>query len=250
MITLSKVATGYGKRHILENISFTAEKGQVTVILGKNGCGKSTLLKAISGNLSYSGSILVDNCEISGVKASSRAKIISAMPQMMHAPSVTVREFVSYGRQPYTGKLGILSHEDREIVESALEQADIKALAERKVNRISGGERQRAYFAMLLAQKTDNILLDEPGAHLDARYNKQLADFLRLMSKSEKTVVTVLHDINRALEIADKIVFIDEGTVLFCGSASDFINSNIPQSVLGLNKLTCTENNVERCIFI
>ena len=113
MITLSEVRTGYAKNLILKNISFVAEPAQITVILGKNGCGKSTLLKAISGNLPYTGRIVADDIEISEAKASKRAKVISVMPQMMHAPSVTVREFVSYGRQPYTVSFGILSNTDR-----------------------------------------------------------------------------------------------------------------------------------------
>ncbi len=250
MIALSKVKTGYGRHGVLEDISFVAESGQVTVILGANGCGKSTLLRAISGNLPYTGSILVDGAEISAARASRRARMISAMPQMMHAPAVTVREFVSYGRQPYTGRLGILCEADRAIVESALARTDLLPLAEKQVNRISGGERQRAYFAMLLAQSTDNILLDEPGAHLDARHNKQLALFLRYMSENKKTVLAVLHDINRAIAIANKIVFIDSGSVLFCGRPDDFAASDIPRSVLGLRRVKCVDEGVGRYLFI
>lgn len=250
MIRLSEVGVGYGKRSILKNISFTAESAQITVILGKNGCGKSTLLRAISGNLPYTGSILADDTEISKAKASERAKLISVMPQMMHAPAVTVRELVSYGRQPYTGGLGILSNTDRAIVESAMAQADVKALAEQYVNRISGGERQRAYFAMLLAQKTDNILLDEPGSHLDAQHSKQLVNFLKFTAGNGNTVIAVLHDVNRAVEIADRIVFIGDGLALFCGAPQDFENSGIPQSVLGLERMACVDGGSRRYIFI
>lgn len=250
MIRLSKVKTGYGRQPVLEDISFTAESAQVTVILGKNGCGKSTLLKAVSGNLKYTGSILVGGVEIAGVKASKRAKMISVMPQMLHPPAVTVWELVSYGRQPYTGGLGILSENDREIVRSAIDEADVGLLAKKYVNRISGGERQRAYFAMLLAQRTDCILLDEPGSHLDAQHNKQLADFLRRLSSEGKTVIAVLHDINRAIEIADRIVFIDSGKTLFCGSPEEFSESGIPAAYLGLRRIECLDQDKIKYIFI
>lgn len=249
MITLDKVSVGYGKRTVLQDISFAAENGKISVILGQNGCGKSTLMKAIAGNLPYSGNILLDGAEIASMTPGIRAKQLAVMPQMMHAPGVSVREFVSYGRQPYTGSFGILSKKDHEAVEEALKQTELTAIAHRPVNRISGGERQRAYFAMLLAQNTGNILLDEPGAHLDAHYNKQLAIFMKELANRGKVVVAVLHDINMAIEIADRIVFLDSGRAIFDGSATEFATSDIPQRILGLRPIRCTEGDREYIFF-
>lgn len=250
MIKTDAVSVAYGRKPILEKISFSAEKSAITVILGKNGCGKSTLLKALAGNLSYKGSITVGNRELSAIRPADRAKMISFMPQMMHAPAVTVREFVAYGRQPYTGALGILSQTDRDIVETSIRRADVTTLSDKYVNRISGGERQRVYFALMLSQNTDIILLDEPGSHLDAQHNRQLADFLKTMAGEGKTVVAVMHDINCALEIADRIIFLDGGAVIFNGTPSDFADSGIAEKVLGLKKLECTSADGSRTVFL
>lgn len=250
MITLSNVSVGYGRTPILGAVSFGAESGQITVILGKNGCGKSTLLRAVSGTLRYSGSIEIDGVELSKLSPKSRARKIAVMPQMMHAPGMTVRELVSCGRQPYTGRFGVLSEGDRSTVEGALAGANLQALADKRVDCISGGERQRAYFAMLLAQDTENVMLDEPVAHLDAEQSRQLSEFLKSMAKSGKTVIAVLHDLNRAIALADRIVFIDSSSILFCGSPDAFVASGIPERLLGLERIECKGGAGQRTIFL
>lgn len=239
MIECKNVIAAYGKKEILHSVSFTAEPARITVILGKNGCGKSTLLRAVAGLIPYGGCITVDGDEVRNMRSAQRARRVSLMPQLLHSPDITVRRLVSYGRSPYTGFSGTLSPADRQKVEQVMEKTGISALADSYLGRISGGERQKAYFAMLLAQDAPDLLLDEPGAHLDSEYMKSLCGFLREERSAGKTVVAVLHDINRAIELADRIIVIHKGSCIFNGTADEFCGSDIPESIFGLQRLEC-----------
>ena len=250
MIELKDVCVGYSGKKILNSVSFTASDGEITVILGKNGCGKSTLLKAVSGNLKYSGSITLDGCETGKLNPPQRAKMLSAMPQMLRSPGITVSSLVSFGRQPYTGLCGILSKSDRDIVERVIEETGLAHLAEKRLDQISGGELQKSYFAMLIAQDTPNLTLDEPSSHLDAEYLGCMTDFLVSAKNAGKAVFAVFHDINYTLSIADKIVFLNEGGVIFSGSKQDFITSGTVESQLGLRQYVCHDGDgSERTFF-
>ncbi len=239
MIECKNVTVAYGKKEILHSVSFTAETEHITVILGKNGCGKSTLLRAVSGLIPYGGSITVDGYEVRNMRSAQRARLVSLMPQILHSPDITVRRLVSYGRSPYTGFSGVLSPADRQKVELVMEKTGISDLADSYLGRISGGERQKTYFAMLLAQDAPHLLLDEPGAHLDTEYMKSLCGSLREERNSGKTVVAVLHDINRAIELADRIIVIHKGSLIFDGTADELCDSDIPQSIFGLQRMEC-----------
>lgn len=248
MIELTDVSVFYGKKAAAKNISFCANTGEITILLGKNGSGKSTLVRACCGGISYNGSIKLDGEEASKMKPSHRSKVLSVMPQIQRSPGISVREMVSYGRQPYTGISGILSKNDKEIIQSTIEKTGLSKLSECSVSTLSGGERQRAYFAMLLAQNTPNVILDEPGTFLDASYMNFLCSFLQKQKDEGKTVLAVLHDINRAVELADRLVVLDSG-VSFNGSAKQFIESDCAQRLFGLEKYECTNSSGNMRVF-
>lgn len=243
MIECRDMSVGYGRRTVLGPLSFRAEAGRITVLLGKNGCGKTTLFRALSGVLKYSGSVRVDGLEVSALPSAARAGMIAVMPQMLRSPDITVRELVSFGRRPYTGITGVLSRHDRETVGAVLDKTGMTALADSKLPRISGGERQKAYFAMLLAQQAENILLDEPGAHLDAAYMSELCGFLREERSAGKTVLAVFHDINRAVDIADKIIVVAGGVVAFDGGCREFCESGVAPELFGLRRYVCASED-------
>lgn len=248
MIELKNVSTGYGKRPVIQNLSFRAGSGEITVLLGKNGQGKTTLLRAISGSLPYTGSISLDGREVRAMKPQLRARSLGAMPQILRSPDITVRELVSYGRQPYTGLTGILQEKDHDMVSRAISQVGIEALSESYVNQISGGERQKAYFALLLAQDTPNLLLDEPGAFLDADAMGRLCNFLRQAKAKGKTVLAVMHDINRALYLADQVVALC-GDKPFIGTPEQVMENRIPQRFFGLEGFRCQSENGKTITF-
>ena len=241
MIELNDVSVGYRGKPILSNISFTVSDGEICALLGHNGCGKSTLLRAVMGSLGYTGSIRIDGLETRRL-SNGRAKLISLMPQLMARPSISVYELVSFGRQPYTGISGILSKSDRQKIDAAIQKTRLEPLALSRCDRISGGELQRAYLAMVLAQDTPNLLLDEPAAHLDARYERQISDFLLALKADRRAVLAVLHNINHALSIADRIIVIDSGRLVFNGNRAEFADRQIAETYFGLRRYTCRDD--------
>lgn len=241
MIELNDVSVGYRGKPILSNISFTVSDGEICALLGHNGCGKSTLLRAVTGSLGYVGSIRIDGQETRRL-SNDRAKLISLMPQLMARPSISVYELVSFGRQPYTGISGILSKADRQKIDEAIRKTRLEPLALSRCDRISGGELQRAYLAMVLAQDTPNLLLDEPAAHLDARYERQISEFLRALRADRRAVLAVLHNINHALAIADRIIVIDSGRLVFNGNRAEFADRQIAETYFGLRRYTCRDD--------
>ena len=248
MIELNDVSVGYKGKPVLENISFKVNDGEICALLGHNGSGKSTLLRAVMGSLGYTGSIRIDGQETRRL-SNGRAKLVSLMPQLMARPSISVYELVSFGRQPYTGISGILSEADRLKIDDAIQKARLLPLVESRCDRISGGELQRAYLAMVLAQDTPNLLLDEPAAHLDARYERQISDFLLALKADRRAVLAVLHNINHALAIADRIIVIDSGKLVFNGNRAEFADRQIAETYFGLRRYTCRDDRGNRAEF-
>lgn len=243
MIEIKNADVCIGKRKIIDNVSFKCDDGSITVILGKNGCGKTTLLKAVSGIYPHNGSILINNIDIQKLNATELSKLVSFMPQALPLPSITVKKLVEFGRSPYTGISGILSDKDRAEVEKAIKLAEIEDLADSNVDKLSGGERRKAFFAMTLAQNCSNVLLDEPTANLDVQYTSKLVSLMHLLKKQGKTVVTVFHDINSAFEFADSVIFISNGQVVFSGTPLQAQHECIPQRIFGLSQYKCIDEN-------
>lgn len=249
MLECKNVSVVYGKRAVLSEVNLKCENGKITVLLGRNGSGKSTLVRAVSGNIKYTGQINVCGKDIRHLSANSMAKILSVMPQILQSPDISVRELVSYGRQPYTGVTGILSKSDKQRVEEILDFTGLSELSDHSVKQISGGERQKAYFAMLLCQDTENIILDEPCAHLDALYDKRISEFLQGEKKKNKAILAILHNINFTLDIADFIYVLDNGKCIFSGSSEEFCSSNIAEGVFGLTKYNCKTDGKNKIIY-
>ncbi len=221
-------------KNILDGVSFTAAGGKVTAMVGKNGSGKTTALRAAAGALKYDGRISAGGEDLRSLSARQAARLVSLMPQILPAPQITVRELVRLGRFPYSGGYGSISAADEEKVNEALKSAGAWELSARRVDRISGGERQRAFFALLLAQDTGAVMLDEADAHLDAERRRALNRGVRAMAEGGKVVLCVMHDINDALAIADKIILLDNGRLIFSGSSENFCENKYPENIFSL----------------
>ncbi len=221
-----------GVKGILSPCSFSAQKGDLTVIIGRNGSGKSTLLSCIT-DLKHSGDILMEGVSISSLSPRERAKLCAVMPQKLPCPKVTVRELVSFGRTPYVPLSGKLGGEDKDKVDWAIETAGLGRFCDRDVDTLSGGERRKAFFAMTLAQDTPNIALDEPTAHLDMRSR---FDFTALLEKMKpcKTLVVVLHELTEVMRSADKIIALDKGEKVFEGCAEECMKNRVPEKYFGI----------------
>lgn len=229
-------------KNILKDITFTAKAGEVTALIGKNGSGKTTALRAVSGELKYKGRITVSGKDIDGIPARERARLVSLMPQMLPSPQITVRELVALGRFPHSGAYGALNGKDLETVDNAIKTADIEHIRDLRADTLSGGERKSAFLALLLAQDTPVVMLDEPTAHLDAEKRRALYSVMRALSREGRTVLCVMHDINDALDIGDKLILLDKGGLAFSGTPTSFHSSGLAESIFGLEKCTLTNN--------
>ena len=235
MIQCRKIGLSKGKKTILRDVDFQAAPGEITVLLGKNGSGKTSLLRCISGAYSrFQGEILLNGKNLSGLSPTERARWLAVLPQTLPQPPVTVEELTAFGRQPYTGYTGRLSQGEKEKVRRAMERSGVLPHAGDLVCNLSGGERQMAFFTMLLAQDTPAVLLDEPTANLDAEYRQRVFGFLRSMREEGKIIVTTLHSLEDAVQLGDRFWVMQEGAMVFSGTAGDFISSGLPERNFGL----------------
>lgn len=228
MLEINNLTAGYGKKTVLNNVSFKVPKNSITAVIGRNSSGKSTIISCINGQIKYSGSIKVDGTDLQNLTLRERAQKISVLSQFLTSPAFTVGQLVAFGRNPYIGLNGRMTDTDREIVASAIKSVGISNLEKRYVSSLSGGERQMAYLAMVLAQNTDLIVLDEPTSFMDISNE---SSFLKLLSeicrKEGKTVLIVMHNLTYAVNFADNIVVIDDGIVLYSGDKNECLQKNI-----------------------
>lgn len=204
----------------LNDISLSINEGEIVSLIGPNGSGKSTLLRVISRLLKpNSGTIYLREENIQKMKSTEVAKTLTMLPQMNnHLLDLTVRELVEFGRHPYSGnKLG-LSKEDREIVEWALEVTGLSQMQNRLIPSMSGGERQRAWIAMTVAQHPKVLLLDEPTTYLDIAHQLEVMELVKdLNCQYNMTIIMVLHDINQAAKYSDRIIVLKQGQLHYDG---------------------------------
>jgi iron complex transport system ATP-binding protein len=206
------------------NLNSTIFSGELTCLAGVNGVGKSTLLRTLSGfQPPLSGEIFIQNKKISSFSDKELAKIIGVvLTEKVDVRDMSVTELVSMGRIPYTGFWGKLTAEDKEIVEEAIRQVNISGLAERSIQTLSDGERQKVMIAKALAQQTPIIFLDEPTAFLDFPSRVEIMQLLhRLSRKTNKTIFLSTHDLELALQIADKLWLMDKKQGLVIGTPSE-----------------------------
>ena len=205
----------------LNNISINIKQGEIVSLIGPNGSGKSTLLRVISQLLkSSSGEVYLDEKNVRQMKKREIATTLTMLPQMNnHQLDLTVRELVEFGRHPHNKNNLKLTKEDQEIVEWALEVTRLKPLEHRLLPTMSGGERQRAWIAMAVAQHPKVLLLDEPTTFLDIAHQLEVMELVReLNEKYNMTVVMVLHDINQAAQYSNRLIVLKRGTIYYDGS--------------------------------
>jgi len=218
----------------LEALSFQAKPGELVAILGPNASGKSTLLQLISGALEpLSGRIFLNGFPTYSLPVKTRAQRIALVQQESRLLfPARAWEFVMQGRHPYGGSLRFESAEDIAIVNNALAQVGASHLADRWMDKVSGGEKQRIILARALAQQPLLLLLDEPTLHLDIGAQVDLLESLRrLAAQNRYTVVVVTHELNLAGEYADQVVLMQRGKCLRVGSPATVLQREILEQV-------------------
>lgn len=226
MIQLDHVSAGYGSRLVVEDISLDLNPGQVLTLLGPNGSGKSTLLRTIAALHPMSGGqILVDGIPAKELTRRQLAQKITYMPQSRATPNITARKMVLHGRFPYLSYPRRYRKEDYDAARRAMERADALELADSPVQSLSGGQRQKVYLAMAMAQETQTILMDEPTTYLDIQHQLNLMTVSQQLARQGTAVVLVLHDLCLALRFSDRCVLLQEGRVVQQGTPEKVFQS-------------------------
>ena len=228
MIELRNITASYGDTPVLKDISLAFPEGSITVILGPNGSGKSTLMRASLGLIPVTGgSVLYDGCDMQGLSLTDRARKASYLSQSRNVPSITAGRMVLHGRFPWLPWPRRYSAEDRATVRKAMERTGASDFRDRNMKDLSGGERQKVWLAMTIAQDAGTVFMDEPTTYLDPHHQLMLMKHARDLADSGKSVVMVLHDIGLALRNADRIAVMEEGKLTASGTADDIWSSKV-----------------------
>jgi iron complex transport system ATP-binding protein len=235
-VVARRVRAGYRDREVLRGVDLVARAGELVALVGPNGAGKSTLLRVLGGLLRpASGTVTIDGVDVTTLDRRSIARHIAVVPQVFETLfPFTVREIVALGRTSRLGPLGMLGSDDARAVVRALDDIGATELAERRIDRVSGGERQRAVLAMALAQEAGVLLLDEPTAHLDPTHQRATLDRVATLARVRGlAVVAVLHDLNLAAAFASRVVLLADGAVVRDGEAGEVITPELIGRVFG-----------------
>jgi len=239
MLTLSNISAGYGGADVIHDISLEIN-GNVSIV-GPNGCGKTTLLKAIAGLLPSRGGISIMGKCCKSMKQRELAKNIAMLSQ---APTIyftySVFDTVMMGR--YLHIKDKFSNQptkhDKEIVAQSLAAVGLLELKNKEITKLSGGQLQRVFLARALAQQPRIILLDEPTNHLDLKCQIDIIEYLKKWaqrSEQKRAVVGVLHDINLAMLLSDRVIIMENGKIATDDTANNIVRSNILNQVYDMD---------------
>lgn len=251
MIELNSISFSYGEKPVLSNLSATFQPGIFYGVVGSNGCGKTTLIRLLCGlEKPKEGTILLNQIPYESYSRNQFAKQVSLLPQSRSLPSITVEELVSRGRYPYLGLTRRMTNADRNAVQKALTDVGTEMLAHREINSLSGGERQRVCLAMVLAQDTPYLFLDEPTTYLDIAHRFSLLEQLKSLKEQGKCVVAVLHDLSLALRYCDKIAVLDQGKIVAFDSPEHLLSSGILEQVFNVRCLPVQSEGERDVVFL
>lgn len=224
VLSLAHLSAGYQEEPILRDIDLAADRGQVLSVIGPNGSGKSTLIKTIIGQLKkLGGKVAVCGRDVGEYAPEEMARLRSVLlTERVQGGRLTVFDIVSAGRYPHTGRMGRLSNRDREITLRSLRQVSAEEFTDRPFAELSDGQKQRVLIARALCQEPRLLVLDEPTAYLDIRYQLDLMILMRRLAREERmTVLMSLHEIQLAMKFSDRLVLIGEDHRVRTGQPGD-----------------------------
>ncbi len=238
IFTAKNIAAGYIDKRILEGFSFTAEAGELLILMGPNGAGKSTVLKTITGRLPLqAGEMLLQGMDLQRMSADEKAKRIGAFfPGRITTEHMSCREMVEMGRYPYTGHFGVLGKADKSAVDEAMELTDVSSLADKDLMQLSDGQRQRVLLARAICQEPKLLVLDEPTAYLDVRYQLEFLALLRKLCR-ERRIAAVLsvHEVELAYRAADRLLCIKDGRMEAFGKPEEVLKDDLLQKLFDID---------------
>ena len=243
MIQVKDLCFSYGRTPVLERVSFQAEPGTCTAVLGNNGAGKSTLITCMNRvRTPAGGCVLVDGRDVLGLRRDQAARLVAYGAQKSELGHVTVYDAVLLGRRPYLR--WNLTEQDHAMVRKALERLDLISYALRYLDELSGGELQKVMLARALVQEPRLLLLDEPTSSLDPKNQHEVLALVRQVAKERQiAVLVILHDLNLALRYCNQFLFLKEGRI-FAQGGREVMNPETIQAVYGMQVHVCTVDNV------
>jgi iron complex transport system ATP-binding protein len=236
-VSVEDLTIAYGDHTAVSHASLAVATGKVTILAGPNGCGKSTLLRSIRRiHAAESGRVLLDGTDIARLKERDLTRAIGLLAQTPSAPEdMTVEELVRLGRYPHQTMLQPWSRADADAVAEAMFGTGVGQLAGRRLGTLSGGQLQRVWIAIVLAQESEVICLDEPVNHLDMAHQIECLDLVsRLNVERSRTVIVVLHDLNLAARYADRLVFMKDGEIVAEGPPDVLMTEALIGDVFGI----------------
>ena len=236
ILELKNISYFVGENKILKDISFRCQSGEIMGIIGPNGSGKTTLLKTINGINSISdGDILLNEKSIKDYNEKELARDISFMNQNTNIEfDFPCIDIVVLGRYPYLERFQEYSKKDIELAEKYMKLTNTYKFRDKSILQLSGGERQRVLFAKILTQESQVILLDEPTASLDMRYEE---DLLKEVSKEKdkgKIIMLVIHNLRTAIKYCSRLILLSEGNIIKDGAVEEVITEENLNNVFGI----------------
>lgn len=250
MITTKRLIKSYGEKAVLNNVTLELPEGQFIAFIGSNGAGKSTLISVISRTLAKnSGEVFVEGKSVSDWNTRELSKVLSILRQSNTLNvKLTIRELVSFGRFPYSQ--GRQTAEDKDKIDDAIRYMELEDLQHRYLDELSGGQRQMAFIAMIIAQDTKYMFLDEPLNNLDMRHSVQIMQVLkRLVEERKKTVMVVIHDINFVSCYADYVVAMKDGEIVKQGKTVDLIEKQTLSNIYDMDINVQRLNDMNVCLY-
>lgn len=246
LLDVKHLNISYGKKKpVVFDINLKIKNGSIVSLIGPNACGKSTVIKALSGIIPYTkGDILFQDKRLEEYKRKEKAQNIAVLLQNNTIPNnLTVKELVTYGRTPYITMLSGTSKKDEEIVEWAIECTKITHLINKSIGQLSGGERQKALFAMAISRQPKLLILDEPTTFLDICHQIEILDLAKQMNQNFKmSVLMVLHDLNQASYYSNYVYVMNKGKLVLEGTPAKVLTEKQIQKYYHVeSKISCEE---------
>ena len=236
MLQIENLTFKYSKSssYILNGLNLELGFGEIGIILGKNGAGKTTLFKNILGlEMPQKGQVSFEGKNLLKMSQRERAGIVAYVPQQIHFGQLTVHDSIMMGRIAYFGLKA--SAKDYEVVDEIIEEMNLKELAFRDADNLSGGEKQKVAIARALAQQPKVLIFDEPTGNLDLNNEELIIEESKKIARDKKiTILSSLHNLNQALYLGDKFFFMSEGVVKYAGG-DEIVTSEVIRDIYDIN---------------